>query len=58
MVRYAAHRGRDDADELVADVPDATVVTSEGALRHDLETARCTVVGASVYLARPDASAS
>ena len=41
-VRYATRRGRDAADdlihEIVAEVPDATVVTLDHALRHDVST--------------------
>ena len=57
-VRYATRRGRDAADdrirELVEEVPDATVVTSDRALRHDVEAAGFTVIGARAYLARLD----
>ena len=59
-VRYATRRGRDAADdrirELVADIPDAAVVTSDRVLRHDVETAGCAVIGAKAYLARLDAA--
>jgi hypothetical protein len=60
MVRYATRRGRDAADDLIrslaAQVPDATVVTSDRSLRHDVEATGCTVIGAGVYLARLDAA--
>ena len=58
-MRYATRRGRDAADdrirELVADTPDATVVTSDRVLRHDVEAAGLTVIGAMAYLAQLDA---
>ena len=59
-VRYATRRGRDAADdlirEIVAEVPDATVVTSDRALRRDVEDAGATVIGAGTFLARLDAA--
>ena len=59
-VRYATRRGRDAADdlirEIVVDVPDATVVTSDRALRRDVEDAGATVIGAGTFLARLDAA--
>ena len=59
-VRYATRRGRDAADDLirviVAEVPDATVVTSDRALRRDVEGAGATVIGAGTFLARLDAA--
>jgi rRNA-processing protein FCF1 len=59
-VRYATRRGRDAADdrirELVAETPSATVVTSDRALRRDLEAAGTTVVGSKAFLARLDAA--
>ncbi len=60
MVRYATRRGRDAADdrirELVTGIPEATVVTSDRVLRHDVEAAGLTVIGAKAYLARLDAA--
>jgi hypothetical protein len=57
-VRYATRRGRDSADdrirELVMGIPDATVVTSDRVLRHDVEAGGLTVIGANAYLARLD----
>lgn len=59
-VRYATRRGRDAADdrirELIADTLDATVVTSDRVLRHDVEAAGLTVIGAKAYLARLEAA--
>ena len=59
-VRYATRRGRDAADdlirELVADDPDVTVVTSDRALRDDIEDAGAEVIGAGTFLARLDAA--
>jgi len=59
-VCYATRRGRDAADdrirELVADVPDATVVTSDRALRRDIAAAGIAVIGARTFLARLDAA--
>jgi hypothetical protein len=59
-VRYATRRGRNAGDdrirELVADIPAATVVTSDRSLRHDVEAAGFTAVGARTYLARLDAA--
>ncbi len=60
MVRYATRRGRDAADdrirELVTGTPEATVVTSDRVLRHDVEAAGLTAIGAKAYLARLDAA--
>lgn len=57
-VRYATRRGRDAADdlirELVAADSDVTVVTSDRALRRDLEAAGAAVIGAGTLLARLD----
>jgi hypothetical protein len=59
-VRYATRRGRDAADdrirELVGDMPDATVVTSDRVLRRDVQAAGLAVIGAKAYLARLDAA--
>lgn len=59
-VRYATRRGRDAADDrirqLVAEFAGPTVVTSDRALRRDVEQAGATVVGAASYLARLDAA--
>ena len=59
-VRYATRRGRDAADdlirELVAAASDVTVVTSDRALRNDVEAAGATVIGAGTFLGRLDAS--
>ena len=53
-VRYATRRGRDAADdlirEIVAEVADATVVTSDRELRHDVENAGATVIGSGTFL--------
>lgn len=58
-VRYATRRGRDAADdtirELVATAPGRTVVTSDRALRRDVEAAGSTVMSAGAFLARLDA---
>jgi YacP-like NYN domain len=60
IVRYATRRGRDAADdlirEIVADAPDVTVVTSDRALRRDVEDEGATVIGAGTFLARLDAA--
>jgi predicted RNA-binding protein with PIN domain len=60
IVRYATRRGRDAADDLiraiVTDFPDATVVTSDRALRRDVEDAGAIVVGSGAFLARLDSS--
>ena len=60
LVRSATRRGRNAADdtirELVAVVPDASVVTSDRALRRDVEAAGRTVIGARAYLARLEAA--
>lgn len=59
-VRYASRRGRDAADdrirELVVDMPEATVVTSDRVLRREVEAAGLKVIGAKTYLARLDAA--
>jgi hypothetical protein len=60
VVRYATRRGRDAADdlvrELVAKDADVTVVTSDRALRRDVEAAGADVVGAGTFLAMLDAA--
>lgn len=60
VVRYATRRGRDAADdlvrELVAEGADVTVVTSDRALRRDVEAAGADVVGAGTFLARLEAA--
>jgi 8-oxo-dGTP diphosphatase len=57
-VRYATRRGRDAADDLirqlVADAKDATVVTSDRALRRDVESAGAKVIGSGRFLAMLD----
>ena len=59
-VRYATRRGRDAADdrirELVGDMPEATVVTSDRALLRDVQAAGIAVMGVKAYLARLDAA--
>lgn len=57
-VRYATRRGRDAADDRIRElvVAGATVVTSDRALRRDVEAAGATVVGAGAFLARLDAA--
>ena len=59
-VRYASRRGRDAADdlirEIVSEVPDATVVTSDRALRGDVEAAGATVIGSGTFLAVLDSA--
>ena len=59
-VRYATRRGRDAADdlirELVAEGPDVTVVTSDRALRRDVEATGAAVIGAGTFLAQLDAA--
>ena len=57
-VRYATRRGRDAADDRIRElvVPGATVVTSDRALRADVEAAGATVIGAGTFLARLDAA--
>jgi predicted RNA-binding protein with PIN domain len=59
-VRYATRRGRDAADdlirELVAETPDVTVVTSDRALRTDVEAAGATVIGAGTFLGQLSAA--
>ncbi len=60
VVRYATRRGRDAADdlvrELVAEDADVTVVTSDRALRRDVEAAGAEVVGAGTFLGMLDAA--
>jgi predicted RNA-binding protein with PIN domain len=57
-IRYATRRGRDAADdlirELVAADPSVTVVTSDRALRRDVEAAGAAVIGAGTLLATLD----
>jgi predicted RNA-binding protein with PIN domain len=59
-VRYATRRGRDAADdlirELVAEEPDVTVVTSDRALRRDVEATGAAVIGAGTFLGQLDAA--
>ena len=59
-VRYATRRGRDAADdlirEIVRDTADATVVTSDRALRRDVEAAGATVLGSGEFLALLDSA--
>ena len=62
-VRYATRAGRDAADDriraLLAELPepgDVTVVTSDRALRRDVEAAGAAVVGARTFLDRLDAA--
>ena len=57
-VRYATRRGRDAADDRIRElvVAGATVVTSDRELRHDVEAAGATVIGAGTFLARLDAA--
>jgi predicted RNA-binding protein with PIN domain len=59
-VRSASRRGRDAADDLiraiVAETPDATVVTSDRALRRDVEDAAATVIGSGQFLALLDSA--
>jgi predicted RNA-binding protein with PIN domain len=57
-VRYATRRGRDAADDRIRElvVAGATVVTSDRALRRDVEAAGATVVGAGAFLERLDAA--
>jgi predicted RNA-binding protein with PIN domain len=57
-VRYATRRGRDAADDRIRELvtPGATVVTSDRALRRDVEALGATVVGAGAFLARLDAA--
>ena len=58
VVRYATRRGRDAADdrirELVEEGGVTTVVTSDRALRADVEAAGVAVIGAGTFLARLD----
>jgi predicted RNA-binding protein with PIN domain len=60
VVRYPKRRGRDAADdlirELVVEVPDATVVTSDRALQRDVVAAGATVLGARAFLAVLDSA--
>lgn len=62
-VRYATRAGRDAADDrirgLLAELPepgDVTVVTSDRALRRDVESAGAAVFGARTFLDRLDAA--
>jgi 8-oxo-dGTP diphosphatase len=59
-VRYASRRGRDAADdlirEIVRDTADATVVTSDRALRRDVEEAGATILGSGEFLALLDSA--
>ena len=59
-VRYATRRGRDAADdlirEIVAELPEATVVTSDRSLRRDAEAAGATVIGSGRFLALLDSA--
>lgn len=59
-VRYSRRRGRDGADDLiralVAEVPDAAVVTSDRALRRDVEAVGATVIGSGAFLAILDSA--
>jgi hypothetical protein len=54
-IRYATRRGRDAADhlirELVAEDANVTVVTSDRALRRDVDAAGGSVIGAGAFLA-------
>jgi predicted RNA-binding protein with PIN domain len=60
IVRYATRRGRDAADDLIREViaesPDATVVTSDRALQRDVEEAGASFIGAGRFLAVLDAA--
>src|SRR5262245_18774523 len=57
-IRYATRRGRDAADDLIRELVAAdsgvTVVTSDRALRRDVEAAGVGVIGAGAFLARLD----
>ena len=59
-VRYATRRGRDAADDLIREIVDetgdATVVTSDRALRRDVEAAGATVIASGKFLALLDAA--
>ena len=59
-VRYATRRGRDAADDrirdLVGELRDVTVVTSDRALGRDVEAAGASVIGAGTFLAKLDAA--
>lgn len=57
-VRYATRRGRDAADDRIRELvtAGATVVTSDRALRRDVEVLGATVIGAGAFLARIDAA--
>jgi 8-oxo-dGTP diphosphatase len=59
-VRYAKRRGRDAADdvirELLEETSDATVVTSDRALRRDVEAAGATVISSGAFLATLDSA--
>jgi predicted RNA-binding protein with PIN domain len=60
VVRYATRRGRDAADdlirELVGEDAHVTVVTSDRALRRDVEATGAEVVGAGTFLAMLEAA--
>ena len=60
LVRYATRRGRDAADDVIRSIVDgvsgATVVTSDRALRRDVEDAGATVIGSGKFLAMLDAA--
>jgi uncharacterized protein YaiI (UPF0178 family) len=57
-VVYATRRGRDAADDRIRELvgPGDQVVTSDRALRDDVEAAGATVVGAGGFLGRLDAA--
>jgi 8-oxo-dGTP diphosphatase len=59
-VRYPTRRSRDAADDLIrallVEVPHATVVTSDRALRRDVEAAGATVIGSGAFLAILDSA--
>jgi predicted RNA-binding protein with PIN domain len=60
-VRYATRRGRDAADDRIRELVAAgaagtVVVTSDRALRRDVEARGATVVGAGAFLAGLDAA--
>jgi predicted RNA-binding protein with PIN domain len=57
-IRYATRRGPDAADDLIRELvvadPSVTVVTSDRALRRDVEAAGAGVIGAGTFLASLD----
>jgi predicted RNA-binding protein with PIN domain len=59
-VRYATRRGRDGADDLIRDIvaeaTDARVVTSDRALRRDVEAVGAEVIGSGTFLAMLDSA--